>query len=339
MIKEAEYQGKEVQLNKPMRGDVKKYKVFVKDPSTGNVKKVNFGDPDMKIKRDVPERRKAFRARHKCDTAKDKTTPRYWSCKFWSKKNVSDLLKEVIEPEAVDVSSIQVHDELNPLLWDGDTLKPEVRKTLLKNAKRFIEYCDVGHLKFDDIIIIGSLVNYNYNENSDIDVHIVMDFSQISDNKEFVGDFFKVKKQLWSEMLPIQVKGHDVEMYFQDIGDPYHSTGTYSIIDDEWISRPIKKLVNIDTGAVQLKAADLMNMIDDLEKNKNNVDFLKKHKQLKDKLKKYRQTGLETAGEYSVENLVFKILRNTGYLKKMMDMKTEYLTQDLSLDEFLNSEI
>jgi hypothetical protein len=88
---EANYKGKDVPLNKPMRGDVKKYKVFVKDGD--KVKKVNFGDPNMEIKRDDPERRKSFMERHKCDTARDKTTPRYWSCTFWSSKNVSDLLK------------------------------------------------------------------------------------------------------------------------------------------------------------------------------------------------------------------------------------------------------
>jgi hypothetical protein len=183
------------------------------------------------------------------------------------------------------------------------------------------------------------MANYNYNENSDIDVHIVMDFSQISENKEFVGDFFKLKKQLWSEILPIQIKGHDVEMYFEDINEPHHSTGTYSIIDDEWIAKPIKKLININTGAVQLKAADLMNAIDDLETNRNKNDFLKKHRLLKDKIKKFRQSGLESGGEYSVENLAFKILRNSGYLKKMMDMKNDYLTQELSLDEFLNTDM
>jgi hypothetical protein len=80
-------------LNKVQRGDVKKYKVFVKN-NKGNIVKVNFGDPNMEIRRDNPERRKSFRARHKCDTAKDKTTPRYWSCKLWSKKSVGDILKE-----------------------------------------------------------------------------------------------------------------------------------------------------------------------------------------------------------------------------------------------------
>jgi|TARA_B100000029_G_scaffold511600_1_gene606089 hypothetical protein len=83
VLEEAEYQGRKVTLNKPMKGDVKKSKVYVKDPKTGNVKKVNFGDPDMKIRKSNPEARKSFRARHKCDQKKPKTSPGYWSCKAW----------------------------------------------------------------------------------------------------------------------------------------------------------------------------------------------------------------------------------------------------------------
>ena len=83
VLNEAEYQGRKVPLGKPMRGDVKKFKVYVKDPTTGNVKKVNFGDPNMKIKKSNPARRRSFRARHKCSTAKDRTSARYWSCRKW----------------------------------------------------------------------------------------------------------------------------------------------------------------------------------------------------------------------------------------------------------------
>ena len=82
-LDEAEYQGREVQLNKPSAGDVKKAKVFVKDPETGNIKKVNFGDPNMTIKKNIPARRKSFRARHNCDDPGPKTKARYWSCKAW----------------------------------------------------------------------------------------------------------------------------------------------------------------------------------------------------------------------------------------------------------------
>jgi hypothetical protein len=82
-VNEATYQGKEVPLNKPMAGDVKKSKVFVDPDGDGVAKKVNFGDKNMTIKKNIPARRKSFRARHNCDTAKDKSTPRYWSCKAW----------------------------------------------------------------------------------------------------------------------------------------------------------------------------------------------------------------------------------------------------------------
>jgi len=104
----AEYQGKKVTLNKPTKGDTKKYKVYVKD--NDKVKKVEFGDPNLEIKRDNPERRKNFRSRHKCDTdprAKDKTTPKYWSCRFWeggttvtellNKKSHTDALRKIAD--------------------------------------------------------------------------------------------------------------------------------------------------------------------------------------------------------------------------------------------------
>ena len=94
-LNEAEYQGRKVKLGKPMPGDVKKFKVFVRDPKTGNIKKVNFGDTGMEIKRDDPERRKSFRARHGCGTprASDRTKAAYWSCRMWSSKPVSKILK------------------------------------------------------------------------------------------------------------------------------------------------------------------------------------------------------------------------------------------------------
>ena len=83
LISEAEYRGRKVTLNKPTRGDVKKFKVYVKDPKTKNVKKVNFGDPNMRIKKSNPKRRKSFRARHNCKNPGPKTKARYWSCKKW----------------------------------------------------------------------------------------------------------------------------------------------------------------------------------------------------------------------------------------------------------------
>ena len=92
-LDEAEYQGRKVKLNNPTRGDVKKFKVYVRNDK-GNVVKVEYGDPNMEIKRDDPARRKSFRARHNCDNPGPKYKARYWSCKFWEKgKTVTDLMK------------------------------------------------------------------------------------------------------------------------------------------------------------------------------------------------------------------------------------------------------
>ena len=95
VLLEAQYHGREVSLGKPASGDVKKYKVYVKDPKTGNVKKVNFGDPNMEIRRDNPKARKSFRARHGCGTkrASNRTKAAFWSCRMWSTKPVSKILK------------------------------------------------------------------------------------------------------------------------------------------------------------------------------------------------------------------------------------------------------
>ena len=92
ITEKSEYQGRSVELNNPTKGDTKKFKVYVKNDK-GNVVKVEFGDPDMEIKRDDPERRKAFRARHGCDNPGPKWKAKYWSCKFWSAKSVTDLMK------------------------------------------------------------------------------------------------------------------------------------------------------------------------------------------------------------------------------------------------------
>lgn len=115
-INEAEYQGKTVKLGKPMRGDVKKFKVFVKNKK-GKVIKVNFGDPNMEIKRDDPERKKSFRARHKCAQAKDRTKPKYWSCKMWSKKPVSKMVAE------------NLSNQENYSIFDKDYLRQKLAET------------------------------------------------------------------------------------------------------------------------------------------------------------------------------------------------------------------
>ena len=337
---------KNKKINKPFRNTKgnSKFSVFVKDPKTGNIKKVNFGDPNMEIKRDDPKRRKSFRARHNCDNAKDKTTPRYWSCKFWSNKNVSDLLKEIVDPyrnfvdldediKEKDVEKLNIKNELSTEIWESDEkLKNDVRIALLKNAKEFIKFCNIDKLKYKDIILTGSMANYNWTEHSDLDVHIIIDFNQISEDDDFINDYFRTKKSLWSERMPIKVKNHDVEMYIQNLHEEHTSTGVYSLIKNKWITKPIKTMIGIDANNIKKKASYLMDMIDDLEDYNNTISSVDIIDKLFNKIKLMRKCGLEKEGEFSTENLVFKVLRNTGYLKKLMDMKKEILTKELTLE-------
>lgn len=245
--------------------------------------------------------------------------------------NISNMLSEIIDTNDIGVDSIILNDELNPLFWEGDILKKDVRKALLLNAKRFIEFCDLDNYKFNDIILTGSIANYNYNDNSDVDIHIILNFDQINSDSDFVEAYFKLKKSLWSEKLPIQIKGHDVELYIQNEKEQHHSTGIYSLVHNEWVTRPTKKVINIDTNNLKIKTANFIDKINELESIKNPDEFIKRYDELLNKLKKYRQSGLNKKGEYSTENLVFKILRNNKYLKNLIDMKNNILTKELSL--------
>jgi predicted nucleotidyltransferase len=323
---------KDVTLNKPTKGDVKKYKVHVKNPETGKIVKVNFGDPNMSIKRDNPERKKSFRARHKCDTANDKTTPRYWSCKFWSNTPVKNLLSEIIKPDEVDVSALKFNDELNPLIWDEEEIKPEVRDMLLKIAIEFIKSCKLDAYKYKDIVFVGSMANFTYTPQSDIDLHIIVDFNQFKIDDEMLGEFFDAKKVLWLENHDIRIKGHVVECYVQNSQEPYTSLGVYSLVKNEWIRKPVKKFITVDEGDIQLKAAAFMNAIDKLETRlKNGEDVVVDLQKVKERIKNMRKNGLYKEGEYSTENLVFKILRNSGYLEKIINLKNNNMDQNLSL--------
>ena len=245
-----------------------------------------------------------------------------------------ELIAEVINPEEIEVDSIKLHDELNPLFWDENgELKPEMRKVLLENVKMFIRFSNVEDFKFIDIILTGSIANYNYTENSDIDLHIIMDFSQISEDSELVSDLFKTKKALWSKTYNTKIKNHEIELYFQNEKEPHHSTGVYSLMKGEWIKKPTKKVLDVNTKNIQEKTTDFINKIDNLKNLIDSDEFIDEYEKLKEKLKKYRQSGLDDRGELSTENLVFKLLRNLGYLDQFFGLKVQHISNNLTIDQ------
>lgn len=248
--------------------------------------------------------------------------------------NIMSIIDEIIKPENVDISSIIIHNKLNPIIWNNDnTIKPEIKKILYKNIKRFIDFLDLDDIKIKDIILTGSMANYNYNENSDIDIHIITDFSKISNNKDFVENYFKMKKNIWNEKINPKIKNHEIEIYVQDVNEILYASGTYSLIKNKWLMKPIKKIITIDKKTIQKKVSEFINKIEELESKLDDKNWLNYYKTLKDKLKKYRKIGLENNGEFSTENLVFKILRNSGYINKLNDLKNDFLKNELSLKE------
>jgi hypothetical protein len=227
---------------------------------------------------------------------------------------------------------IKVHSTLNQKLWNGDKLRPEVRKRLLKIASEFIKELDIP-VSISDVTFTGSLANFNYSKYSDIDLHLILDFSKINKNEDLVRDFLLAKKSLWNDEHDIFIRGSEVEVYAENIGDPHHSTGVYSVLNNEWIKKPdpSKSEKIIDYYGVINKSNQLIRLINStLELD--SFDKLDKLELLKDKIKKMRQCGLEKEGEFSIENLAYKLLRNKGYIKKLWDESSSMYDELMSME-------
>jgi hypothetical protein len=253
---------------------------------------------------------------------------------FWDENNISDIINEIVDPNSIDVNDFKKKDELCPKIWDNEsmTIHEDVRKGLLRIAKEFIEYANLSKYKFEDITLTGSLANYNYSDESDLDVHILMDTSQITDDKELVADYLKSKKTLWNESMPLEAKGHEVEVYVQDSSEPHTSTGVYSIMRNKWLTKPIKEIIQLDTNNIQKKTSEIMDSIDDIMDSEHTESTVFQIERLFDKIKSMRKAGLDDEGEFSVENIVFKILRRNGYIEKLVDLKKELITKKLTVE-------
>jgi len=229
---------------------------------------------------------------------------------------------------------------LNPKIWekvDGTVkMKRDVRDKLLEIAHQFIEFLDVD-IVVTDIILTGSLSNYNWSRYSDFDLHVVANFSQYNEKQiELYEKFFNLKKILFNQKHDIKLFGYEVELYVQNEVETHFSSGVYSVLYDDWSNKPKKESVNIDRRLLKKKTKQWMDIIDNLIENIEGED-LETAKELlskyKDKLKKYRTSGLESRGEYSTENLVFKILRRNGYIEKLHDASIGLLDDRLSMNQ------
>ena len=256
-------------------------------------------------------------------------------------KNFKNFINEQNDPEDVDLSSFEFHDELNKDFWnqEGERLDPEIRQKLIAIANDFWNSLEVGDAEYDDITFTGSLAAHNYSQFSDVDLHILVDFSDVDDKTDLVREYFNAMKSIWNRLHDILIKGYEVEIYVQDVNDPHEAQGLYSISNDEWIKKPVLDKQDFDKDNVKKKAAGLMDQIDRLQPLIDEGKYEEAEKyadKLKEKIRKMRKTGLETVGAYSVENLAFKVLRRNDYLGKLSDAKREAYDKMQSIKEQQN---
>jgi len=239
--------------------------------------------------------------------------------------------------KTIDLSGFKMKDTLNPKIWDGEKLKPEIRKTLLKIADDYFEGLGLGsEVDIEDVSMTGSLANYNWSKYSDVDLHILTNYDDIPVDEDLVLDFLKSKSGSWNDTHDIKIYGFDVEIYVQDIDEKHTSTGVYSILNDEWTLKPKQQDVKINKKSVTHKATVIMDRVEDLYNDihdeRNYETIIVKAQKIQDRIKKMRQTGLDSVGEFSVENMAFKSLRRNGTLERLSDIKTLAYDKSLTME-------
>jgi hypothetical protein len=257
------------------------------------------------------------------------------------------LFEELIEDLETDkkiVKSFEPKESLSDQIFessDGDfSMREDVRKRLIEIADNFIESLSIEFF-IHDIVLTGSLSNYNWSSYSDVDLHILIDFDEIGNEKNsnsimmhnIFKEFFDAKKNVWNDTHDIKIKGYDVELYVQDVNEEHVSSGVYSILHNKWLVEPEHNSPNIDDRKILEKGEMYAKKIDKLVKLGQKQDVTSEIDTLRKKIKEFRQCGLESGGEYSYENLTFKLLRRNGYIEKLIKLKTNITDKKLSITQ------
>lgn len=226
--------------------------------------------------------------------------------------------------------TMRCHDDLNSKLWNGQKLKPEVRQCLIRFAETWATFAKIPKSMFIDIIMTGGNANYDYTSKSDIDVHIICDRSKLFSDPKFVEEYLQSKKSLWTlTHKNVHVYGYPLEPYAQDVSIKYpKGQGVYSLLKNEWLQKPTQCEINPNDPFVKQKVKHYMHAIDHMISNNMGDEAFTV---MKTKLKNLRTASIEKYGEYGRENLVFKELRNKGYLDKMNKYQISRKDKALSL--------
>ena len=250
-------------------------------------------------------------------------------------KSRSKGLKIKIHPKD-EYLTFSVHDKLNPKIWNADhQLRPGVRGALQAIVDEFMLGLDLD-IDIKDVIITGSIANYNWSKYSDIDLHILVDFAEVNDNEDMVKRFFDSIRSNWNKLHDIRVKGHEVEIYIQNEHEPHVSTGVYSLSEGEWLTEPVMERPLINKRSANRKAEGIEKEIDKAARRLERGDVdgaLDVSMAIREKIKNMRKAGLEAGGIFSPENLAFKIMRRSGAIGKLHDTYTQAYDLSLSVDQ------
>lgn len=229
------------------------------------------------------------------------------------------------------IKSFKIQKELNGKLWNNFLFDTDVRTQLLQIGQDFFEGTEI-QANVKDIVLCGSLCNYNWSEKySDYDLHITIDFEDVDEDYDLVEKLCDYAKKVWNEQHDIKIKSYEVEVCIQDakimqqeINDGKMG-GVYSLLNEKWVKRPVKVDFKPNERMIKEKSKNIIMVIDDIieESVKKDFDELEpKITKVWGKIKNYRKSGLESeSGEFSIGNLVFKLLRRNGYISKVMDLK------------------
>lgn len=248
-------------------------------------------------------------------------------------KSAPPIGESLVQEISTDtIETFRVRDSLAPF-WRGDKLDPEIREQLLKIAQDFIDTIEV-RLDPTDIIFTGSLANYNWSELSDIDIHILVDYSKIDEDKDLINSLFRSLTTSWNDKHSIKIKDYEVEIYIQDQSEKHTSTGVYSLTKDKWLIKPEKAKFSLDKNKIKTKAEAEVERINAVEDALKEDDFIGAfemgEKQIK-RLKKMRKSGLSSEGEFSIENIVYKVLRRSEELERLYDLTNRAYDSAMSL--------
>lgn len=219
---------------------------------------------------------------------------------------------------------VTIQDELNPVLWSDNKLRPEIKEKIMDLVNEFQSTLDIP-LTILDINIVGSNASYNYTDKSDVDVHIITNFEEYGYPQELVTAAMNSFKSGFNSKYDITYGGYNVELYIEDVKSSPQSNGIYSIVRDEWIKEPIKlQPIEIE---LEPELSEFTNRINQVIQSGTEEDILR----VIDDLYLLRRNSLVVDGEFGKGNLIFKTIRNEGLLDDLKERRVELASKELSI--------